>query len=60
MSDFSVAFVPDVTQVKALGEFDLAVAAAGLCTCRRATAALAKVFGDDKLVPLSVGKRFSF
>ena len=25
----------------------------------RAITALAKVFGDDKLVPLSVGKRFS-
>jgi hypothetical protein len=27
---------------------------------RRATTALANAFGDGKLVPLSVGKRFSF
>jgi 7,8-dihydropterin-6-yl-methyl-4-(beta-D-ribofuranosyl)aminobenzene 5'-phosphate synthase len=46
--------------VEALGEFDLAVVAAGHCTGWRAIAALAKVFGDDKLVPLSVGKRLSF
>jgi 7,8-dihydropterin-6-yl-methyl-4-(beta-D-ribofuranosyl)aminobenzene 5'-phosphate synthase len=46
--------------VEALGEFDLAVVGAGHCTGWRAIAALAKVFGDDQLVPLSVGKRFSF
>ena len=46
--------------VEAMREFDLAVIAAGHCTGWRATTALANAFGDGKLVPLSVGKRFSF
>ena len=41
-------------------EFDLAVIAAGHCTGWRAMTALANTFGDGKLVPLSVGKRFTF
>jgi 7,8-dihydropterin-6-yl-methyl-4-(beta-D-ribofuranosyl)aminobenzene 5'-phosphate synthase len=46
--------------VEAMREFELAVIAAGHCTGWRAMAALANAFGDSKLVPLSVGKRFSF
>jgi 7,8-dihydropterin-6-yl-methyl-4-(beta-D-ribofuranosyl)aminobenzene 5'-phosphate synthase len=46
--------------VAAMREFDLAVIAAGHCTGWRAMTALANSFGDGKLVPLSVGKRFTF
>jgi 7,8-dihydropterin-6-yl-methyl-4-(beta-D-ribofuranosyl)aminobenzene 5'-phosphate synthase len=46
--------------VEALQQFDLSVIAAGHCTGWRAVRALANAFGDSKLVPLSVGKRFSF
>jgi 7,8-dihydropterin-6-yl-methyl-4-(beta-D-ribofuranosyl)aminobenzene 5'-phosphate synthase len=46
--------------VEAMREFDLAVIAAGHCTGWRAITALANTFGDDKLVPLAVGKRFAF
>jgi 7,8-dihydropterin-6-yl-methyl-4-(beta-D-ribofuranosyl)aminobenzene 5'-phosphate synthase len=46
--------------IEALQAFDLTVIAAGHCTGWRAITALANAFGDDKLVPLSVGKRFSF
>jgi 7,8-dihydropterin-6-yl-methyl-4-(beta-D-ribofuranosyl)aminobenzene 5'-phosphate synthase len=46
--------------VEAMRQFDLAVIAAGHCTGWRATTALANAFGDGRLVPLSVGKRFSF
>jgi 7,8-dihydropterin-6-yl-methyl-4-(beta-D-ribofuranosyl)aminobenzene 5'-phosphate synthase len=46
--------------VEALQAFDLTVIAAGHCTGWRAMTAFANAFGDDKLVPLSVGKRFSF
>ncbi|HKY94732.1 MAG TPA: hypothetical protein VJL84_05470, partial [Kiloniellales bacterium] len=50
--------IPDTLQ--AMREFDLSVIAAGHCTGWRATTALANAFGDGKVVPLSVGKRFSF
>jgi 7,8-dihydropterin-6-yl-methyl-4-(beta-D-ribofuranosyl)aminobenzene 5'-phosphate synthase len=46
--------------VAALGKFDLAVIAAGHCTGWRAMTALANAFGDQTLVPLAVGKRFTF
>jgi 7,8-dihydropterin-6-yl-methyl-4-(beta-D-ribofuranosyl)aminobenzene 5'-phosphate synthase len=46
--------------VEALREFDPSVVAAGHCTGWRAMTALANTFGDGKLVPLAVGKRFSF
>lgn len=46
--------------VGALGSFGLGVIAAGHCTGWRAISALANAFGDDKLVPLSVGKRICF
>ena len=46
--------------VEAMREFELAVIAAGHCTGWRAMTALANAFGDGKLVPISVGKRFSF
>jgi 7,8-dihydropterin-6-yl-methyl-4-(beta-D-ribofuranosyl)aminobenzene 5'-phosphate synthase len=46
--------------VKALGEFDLDIVAAGHCTGWRAMSALANAFGDGKLVPLAVGKRLRF
>jgi 7,8-dihydropterin-6-yl-methyl-4-(beta-D-ribofuranosyl)aminobenzene 5'-phosphate synthase len=46
--------------VEGMRAFDLAVIAAGHCTGWRAITALANAFGDGRLVPLSVGKRFSF
>jgi 7,8-dihydropterin-6-yl-methyl-4-(beta-D-ribofuranosyl)aminobenzene 5'-phosphate synthase len=46
--------------VEGMRAFDLSVIAAGHCTGWRAITALANAFGDGKLVPLSVGKRFSF
>lgn len=46
--------------VAALREFGLTVIAAGHCTGWRAVTALANEFGDKVLVPLAVGKRFSF
>jgi 7,8-dihydropterin-6-yl-methyl-4-(beta-D-ribofuranosyl)aminobenzene 5'-phosphate synthase len=46
--------------VEAMREFDLAVIAAGHCTGWRAITALANTFGEDKLVPLAVGKTFAF
>lgn len=46
--------------VEALGGFDLSVIAAGHCTGWRALNALANAFGDGKLVPLAVGKRYTF
>jgi 7,8-dihydropterin-6-yl-methyl-4-(beta-D-ribofuranosyl)aminobenzene 5'-phosphate synthase len=46
--------------IEAMREFDLAVIAAGHCTGWRAITALANTFGDDKLVPLAVGKTFAF
>jgi 7,8-dihydropterin-6-yl-methyl-4-(beta-D-ribofuranosyl)aminobenzene 5'-phosphate synthase len=46
--------------VAALREFGLTVIAAGHCTGWRAVTALANEFGDKTLVPLAVGKRFSF
>ncbi len=50
--------IPDT--VEALRKFDLEVIAAGHCTGWRAMTALANAFGDRRLVPLSVGKRFTF
>ena len=50
--------IPDT--VEALREFDLGIIAAGHCTGWRAMTALANAFGDRRLVPLSVGKRFTF
>jgi 7,8-dihydropterin-6-yl-methyl-4-(beta-D-ribofuranosyl)aminobenzene 5'-phosphate synthase len=52
------AIIPDA--IAALQEFDLAVIAAGHCTGWRAMTALAIAFGDHRLVPLAVGKRFTF
>jgi len=46
--------------VEAMREFDLAIIAAGHCTGWRAITALANTFGDDRLVPLAVGKTFAF
>lgn len=46
--------------VAAMRDFDLTVIAAGHCTGWRAVTALANEFGDKTLVPLAVGKRFSF
>jgi 7,8-dihydropterin-6-yl-methyl-4-(beta-D-ribofuranosyl)aminobenzene 5'-phosphate synthase len=46
--------------VEAMREFDLAVIAPGHCTGWRAVNALANAFGDGKLAPLAVGKRYSF
>jgi 7,8-dihydropterin-6-yl-methyl-4-(beta-D-ribofuranosyl)aminobenzene 5'-phosphate synthase len=46
--------------VAALRDFGLGVIAAGHCTGWRAMTALANAFGDSKLAPLAVGKRFTF
>ncbi len=46
--------------VAAMRPFGLSVIAAGHCTGWRAITALANEFGDKTLVPLAVGKRFSF
>jgi 7,8-dihydropterin-6-yl-methyl-4-(beta-D-ribofuranosyl)aminobenzene 5'-phosphate synthase len=46
--------------VEAMREFDLAVIAPGHCTGWRAVNALANAFGDSKLAPLAVGKRYLF
>jgi 7,8-dihydropterin-6-yl-methyl-4-(beta-D-ribofuranosyl)aminobenzene 5'-phosphate synthase len=46
--------------LRALQEFNLSVIAAGHCTGWRAMTALANAFGDAKLAPLSVGKRYTF
>lgn len=46
--------------VEAMRAFGLTVIAAGHCTGWRAITALANEFGDKTLVPLAVGKRFSF
>ena len=46
--------------VEAMHEFDLEVIAPGHCTGWRAVNALANAFGDAKVVPLAVGKRYSF
>ena len=46
--------------VDAMRKFDLSVIAAGHCTGWRAMTALANAFGDLKLAPLAVGKRYTF
>jgi 7,8-dihydropterin-6-yl-methyl-4-(beta-D-ribofuranosyl)aminobenzene 5'-phosphate synthase len=46
--------------VKSMGEFNLACIVAGHCTGWRAMNALANAFGEEKLVPISVGKRYTF
>lgn len=46
--------------VAAMRDFNLSVIAAGHCTGWRAITALANEFGDKVLVPLAVGKRYSF
>jgi 7,8-dihydropterin-6-yl-methyl-4-(beta-D-ribofuranosyl)aminobenzene 5'-phosphate synthase len=46
--------------VGALARFGLTTIAAGHCTGWRAMAALLGAFGDKTLVPLAVGKRFTF
>ena len=50
--------IPDT--VEAMREFGLAVIAPGHCTGWRAVNALANAFGDGKIAPLAVGKRYSF
>jgi len=57
LSGANEAIIPDT--VAALREFDLAIIAAGHCTGWRAMTALANAF-SERLVPLSVGKRFTF
>ncbi len=46
--------------VEAMRGFGLATIAAGHCTGWRATVALANAFGDARLAPLAVGKRYTF
>lgn len=56
LSGTNEAIIPET--VEALGAFGLEVIAAGHCTGWRAMTALANAFGDTRLVPLAVGKRF--
>jgi 7,8-dihydropterin-6-yl-methyl-4-(beta-D-ribofuranosyl)aminobenzene 5'-phosphate synthase len=58
LSGATERIIPDT--VEAMREFGLSVIAAGHCTGWRAMTALANAFGEHKLVPLAVGKRFSF
>jgi 7,8-dihydropterin-6-yl-methyl-4-(beta-D-ribofuranosyl)aminobenzene 5'-phosphate synthase len=58
LSGSNEQIIPDT--VEAMRDFGLTVIAAGHCTGWRALNALADTLGTDKLVPLSVGKRFSF
>ena len=58
LSGSNERIIPDT--VTAMREFGLSVIAAGHCTGWRAVTALANEFGDKTLVPLAVGKRFSF
>jgi len=58
LSGSSEQIIPET--VAGLGAFDLSVIAPGHCTGWRAVNALARAFGDDKLVPLAVGKRITF
>ncbi|MEZ5855833.1 MAG: MBL fold metallo-hydrolase [Hyphomicrobiaceae bacterium] len=46
--------------VRDLAQFELTTIAAGHCTGWRAMAAMLNAFGDERLVPLAVGKRFQF
>ena len=45
--------------VDGLREFGLSVIAPGHCTGWRAVNAFAQAYGDEKLVPIAVGKRLS-
>lgn len=45
--------------ITGLRPFDIRVIAAGHCTGWRAMAALLNAYGDERLVPLAVGKRFT-
>jgi len=58
LSGSNESIIPET--VEALRGFGLAVIAAGHCTGWRAMTALASAFGDGRLVPLAVGKRFTF
>jgi 7,8-dihydropterin-6-yl-methyl-4-(beta-D-ribofuranosyl)aminobenzene 5'-phosphate synthase len=46
--------------IDAMRAFELSVIAAGHCTGWRAMAALTQAFGDQRLAPLAVGKRYTF
>jgi len=46
--------------VEALSKFGLSVIAAGHCTGWRAMSAIVNAFGESRLAPLSVGKRYTF
>jgi 7,8-dihydropterin-6-yl-methyl-4-(beta-D-ribofuranosyl)aminobenzene 5'-phosphate synthase len=52
------AIIPQT--IEGLRGLRLSVIAAGHCTGWRATSALSAAFGDGTLVPLAVGKRFTF
>jgi len=58
LSGANEAIIPET--VAALRDFDLATIAAGHCTGWRAITALANAFGDARLAPLAVGKRYRF
>jgi 7,8-dihydropterin-6-yl-methyl-4-(beta-D-ribofuranosyl)aminobenzene 5'-phosphate synthase len=46
--------------VEAMRGFELPVIAPGHCTGWRAVTALVNAFGDERIVPLAVGKRLTF
>jgi 7,8-dihydropterin-6-yl-methyl-4-(beta-D-ribofuranosyl)aminobenzene 5'-phosphate synthase len=46
--------------VRDIGDFDLGVIAPGHCTGWRALSALVQRYGDERVVPLAVGKIFAF
>jgi 7,8-dihydropterin-6-yl-methyl-4-(beta-D-ribofuranosyl)aminobenzene 5'-phosphate synthase len=46
--------------VRDIGDFDLGVIAPGHCTGWRALSSLVHCYGDEKVVPLAVGKIFAF
>ncbi len=58
LSGSNEAIIPET--VEAMREFEPAILAPGHCTGWRAIHALIDVFGQDRLIPLSVGKRFTF
>jgi 7,8-dihydropterin-6-yl-methyl-4-(beta-D-ribofuranosyl)aminobenzene 5'-phosphate synthase len=57
LSGINERIIPET--VRDLAGFGLSVVAAGHCTGWRAMAALLGAFGDERLVPLAVGKRFT-
>ncbi|MFV0295064.1 MAG: MBL fold metallo-hydrolase [Hyphomicrobiaceae bacterium] len=58
LSGTNERIIPDT--IRDMSQFNLTTIAAGHCTGWRAMSALMTAFGDERLVPLAVGKRFQF